>query len=589
MKLNHLMIDNWLRINLIDIDVSQSVAHLFCGENDVGKSSLQRAIRFALFGEVFGITNKKNYTKMIRDGGKSGTVKIMLDGHDYARDVKTAECKSEVPELPEALQYALNPELFGSQKPAIRREFLFRLTGTSIKGDDIQRRAVAKGCDSERFEMVKPMLRTGGFTAAHKEAEERASEARAKWCGLTGAQRYGSKIAESWTVTIPEDFDAEAHKKLEADITATLEAIADLNTEKGKVSQKISDAERAMKRQAEASEFAPSALEAAQESVKNWAERFTAADEKYAEISAKLDAATEKCPVTCPHCDGVMRVSFITEPGKGTVAQVKPYEPLPEDELSELSGQLHVAAGERQKAREALNAATAEYTRLSDLAAVAQGGGDPITPAVLESLQDHLARIESNLSSLNNELATLQDKVGDMRAVAALADSAEETTQRAQALHQDVFEWKTIVEALAPDGIPAEILSEALKPINDRLRETSIATGWDQVSISPEIEIITNGRPYSLLGESAKWRADVAVTEAIAYLSGVNLLVVDRVDVLSPANRNIFMKWIAGLIPEYDSILMFATLKEKPSKLPKGMVAHWLASGEIVEDEAQAA
>lgn len=37
--------------------------------------------------------------------------------------------------------------------------------------------------------------------------------------------------------------------------------------------------------------------------------------------------------------------------------------------------------------------------------------------------------------------------------------------------------------------IPGEMLADAIKPLNDRLRSTSMVTGWDQVSIDAEMQI----------------------------------------------------------------------------------------------------
>jgi len=72
----------------------------------------------------------------------------------------------------------------------------------------------------------------------------------------------------------------------------------------------------------------------------------------------------------------------------------------------------------------------------------------------------------------------------------------------------------------------------------------------------------------------------VAITDAIASLSGLGLMIIDRMDVLDIASRAKFMQWINSIMGEYDSILIFATLKQPPA-LPAGMKAHWIENGEV--------
>ncbi|MGK9630576.1 hypothetical protein O6383_24315, partial [Salmonella enterica subsp. enterica] len=81
-----------------------------------------------------------------------------------------------------------------------------------------------------------------------------------------------------------------------------------------------------------------------------------------------------------------------------------------------------------------------------------------------------------------------------------------------------------IADALSPDGIPGEMLAEALGPMNARLGASAVAAGWSIPQITADMEITGDGRPYALLSESEKWRADAMIAEAVSYLSGLRLL-----------------------------------------------------------------
>ncbi len=120
---------------------------------------------------------------------------------------------------------------------------------------------------------------------------------------------------------------------------------------------------------------------------------------------------------------------------------------------------------------------------------------------------------------------------------------AEGKTKKAAEHHADVVGWTLIADKLAPDGIPGELLAQALKPINDALAQSAADTGWQAVTIDAEMAIRTGGRPYALLSESEQWRTDAMLTIAIAQLLGIKLALFDRFDVLDLDGRGEALGW----------------------------------------------
>ena len=97
-----------------------------------------------------------------------------------------------------------------------------------------------------------------------------------------------------------------------------------------------------------------------------------------------------------------------------------------------------------------------------------------------------------------------------------------------------------------------------------------------------------DGRRYSLQSESSKWRADAMLAEAISHLANLHILVLDRVDVLDLRSRVQLIKWMVSIgKSEYETILMFATLKEPPA-LPPSIKIYWMEGGAIAEQEEAA-
>lgn len=167
----------------------------------------------------------------------------------------------------------------------------------------------------------------------------------------------------------------------------------------------------------------------------------------------------------------------------------------------------------------------------------------------------------------------------------------DSTIKTAAALHGQVVAWGEIADALSPTGIPAEILQSALSPVNELLTDLSKMAGWKEARITGDIEITYGERLYGLLSESEKWRTDTLLSIAVASLSGLKFVTLDRFDVLEPAARPQALKLLLQCASKelLDQAIMAGTMKEPMAKLPKGMQQAWIAEGVIVNAEDLAA
>lgn len=104
--------------------------------------------------------------------------------------------------------------------------------------------------------------------------------------------------------------------------------------------------------------------------------------------------------------------------------------------------------------------------------------------------------------------------------------------------------------------------------IIDRLRSSAVLSEWESVRIDADMQIRYGDRDYSLISESEKWRADAMIAEAIAHLSGVRILVLDRFDVLDSKGREDLLYWLDGMAEDGDieTALLFGTLKALPAR-----------------------
>jgi hypothetical protein len=192
-----------------------------------------------------------------------------------------------------------------------------------------------------------------------------------------------------------------------------------------------------------------------------------------------------------------------------------------------------------------------------------------------------LEEAQAQATKLKAQRAELVRQIDAQKALKQQADGAERKTKEAAAHAADVAAWDAIGDALAPGGIPSEILAEALDPINERLAQSALDAEWPRVGVEADISITCGGRPYALLSESEQWRADAMLAEAISHLSGLKLLVLDRFDVLDLKGREDLLAWLDILASggEIDTALIFGTLKALPSQLPETVDAHWIERG----------
>lgn len=578
MKIEKIMADNFLRLNLFEANLSDATLHLFAGNNSAGKSSVQEAVRFGLTGETVRVSKKGDYKLMIRDGAKAGSVSIDVDGFRFSRNIKDAKPidGEDFPRLPEYLPYLLDAQRFSHTNNAMRRTFLLELTGTSAEPDDIARRMKAKGVHENCIEKVKPLLRAG-IDAGHKEAVDRATEARAQWCGLTGQSRYGSQIAADWKAHRPRDFDANELLDGEQGMADLQDAIDGINIRKGGLVSKKADAIETMEAQGKAVKFDEKGREKLLKEQKKLRAQLEKMENENKLDNESLANARERVPVPCCECGALLRVSF-----HGAQVDVTPFVGMADDDQSKLQARIINRGCDISDLKKKLTRLAADIVVMNRAEAISLGGSEKVTQESIDEMQEKIDAFNLKISELTERRTALDSTLINLRSAAEKLGNATQTEERAQSLHRAVQAWSKCVESLAPDGIPAEILSDTLKPVNDRLRNTANLTGWPQTTISPTMDIEADGRPYQLLGESARWRADAAIADAISHLSEIGILILDRIDVLDIPSRGSLIKWMESILDEYDTILLFGTLKTLPS-LPEGMKALWIENGEIKE------
>lgn len=601
MKIDHLFVQGFLGVAAVDLATPQPV-HLFCGANGAGKSSLRDAIVLALTADLGRVSLKKDSGRLVRDGDGAAVCEVRDgDGDIWSVTITAAgkivdSMKGRQPDL--VLPYVLDAQRFAQLDTTERRAFLFGLMGVKMDGAAVSGKLAERGCDADKIKRIVPMLRAG-FPAAADDAKAQATAAKGAWRAITG-ETYGAVKAATWK--------APAIAFSQPMLDAALKAL-------GAVAEAIGAAQNRLG-VLESIETTIAAARAKLGGLKDTAAQLVRRQVKLQHDEAALKEAQEALDRATAKAGNVPRVGLVHDLARsvnallmlGGVDRDSVVGMDAENALADYTqqhGSLNAAMGDRESraklpdltdARDLL--ASAVRNSMRDVKASEQAAAE--IKVLEEQISATGADGAADLDVARRQLATAQAErktcaaaVDANRAAKNAADSALQKTAQAQQHHADVDAWDKIAAALAPDGIPGELLTAALGPINERLAQSAADAQWPEVVVGAEMALTIGGRAYPMASESEQYRADAMLAEAVTHISGARLLVLDRFDVLDLRGRADLIAWLDVLADnrEIDSAFLFGTLKAKPTGLPESVAAHWLAAGRLegTSTEPQAA
>lgn len=565
MHIQKIEISNVLGLSRADIVCSTPVM-MIAGSNEAGKSTIADAVSMAILGTPRRVKLKKDLGQLLHDSADKGRVSVIAGGEVLGEfRLPGGQHKAEPVKGAEFLEFVLDPAAFARQAPADRRTALFKLTGCKMSPDVVEQRLVARGIPEAMAAEIKPLLR-GGFPATCDEMKERATQAKGAWRAVTG-QNWGSNVAEGWEPELPvTTVDADQ-------LASAMEEHAQLDAELGEAMQALGASKNAASAQARQAETIAQLQEVA-----GLAGRREA---KLAEDKARVEEWTVKLndakaasfgeparqPLSCPCCNAQVELA------QGVLVEYIAPEKVADKEAAgrvvEYSGYLQSAERAVQNSQRDLKAsqdAIAQIAALKEQAAQAVPSEDAIANAeeVIAELRQRRDAAAAKATALNDAKVAIE---GHAKTVAKAAKH-----------HAEVKTYLEIAEALAPDGIPGEILSSALTPVNDSLAVLARLAGWKKVEITEDMEITCGGRLYGLMSESAKWRADALLALVIAQISELRMVILDRFDVLDLPGRSQLLNMLIELanIKAMDTMIMCGTMKAIPEKLPSGVSGVWV-------------
>lgn len=594
MRITRIQAENLLGIKSIDVKLN-TVITLFAGRNKSGKSSIAESVRKAITqDDVRGITLKKEFGAMVHEGAKAGGAQITID-NDMDKSFAFNMPKGDFtgPEISDAMRVALHGQRFAKMKPDERRTFLFELTKCKPNAAAVRERMVERGCDERKVDGILPLLRTG-FPSVHEHAKGRATEAKGAWRALTG-ETYGPAKAPNWEAPTPNVPAGDA-AALASEVAGYDKNIASMSENLGAIKNAARTAAEAASKRAALAE-APAKLK----SVAKQLEDAKADLAKYEPTVVALRArAGDVARVGLVHDMASFIFQHMHPTKVGHVVEDDGAELLNryEAEYGKLGGKIDAEAQAALPAHEkgltVLQNRVKNLQRDLDAATQAKGQFDALAPAdeAVDASAD-IAEVEELIAQAKAARQTTENKRLDIVAAEKGRAAAAGKTADALAHHTAVLDWTKLADALAPDGIPADILADALAPVNAALAQAALDTEWTfqskgvdvpmKIVIGPDMSITAHGRPSHMFSKSEKWRCNAMIAQVVAELSGLKILLLDEVDILDLPGRAQLFGWLDALadLEVIDTALLFATLKALPENMADTVECHWVENGAI--------
>ncbi|PSJ16270.1 ATP-binding protein, partial [Nitrosomonas supralitoralis] len=578
MRIDKISSRGTVAIQEVDIDINSPIT-LVCGANRAGKSSLYNGIRHAFTGVNPSEPLKKNYGLLVNrtDGNNIGFTYVDYNDNQRACITLPNGTHELTEQLPLALPYLLNPSLFAASTTDERRQFLFNLGNLRSDGKEVSEKLLKRGCSEGDVDEVLPFLKSS-FDNAHKHAMSKIKEARANWKATTG-EVYGDKKAEGWKAQKPE-IDTEALAVLKGRIITVDDEIEVRSQNMGAIQAEINGVKARnsevvrLRDAAEKIDRIEAKLKKDQQEVIVWIGKVNDARLQTNGITPGSTACK------CPECDTELIFNgkeLIKRDGDlhgDDEAAVK----LPEYEKTLTMLRNAVANGERD-----LQAAITAKDQLAVLEK--QNGQAPNEDALVE-IKTKIEALKATRKQLQDELTVLNENIN-------ASNEADKQTKQAARYHEEAKAWDLIANALSPEGIPSEMLSAALDPINNRITESVKSLGFPgDVYITSDMTILEDdGKLYSFSSKATKLLIDSMIAEAISHVSGIKFFMCDEFDLLDLPSRSAYLNWLLDLSEsnEIESVILFGTLKSLPSGLPSVISAHWIEGGVIHDKKAEAA
>ena len=587
MKIQKLSVKNFLALESVEWDLSGAPIHLCIGPNEAGKSSLRDSLQVLLTGgQARGIKKHEEQAAFIREGAKAADLSLTWDDGQVTTYHKTpkspATTSGPVPSDQVMAIILSDPMAFLSLEDKARREVLFRLLpGLSPKGETIYQKLAVMIPDFDQGSTIPHQMAglaaTQGFRAAEQEAITRRRIAKRARDEST-VEDPAPRATIGGVLRILPDIQV-------ADVEAGL---SKLRVERDNLQKKLGKAEAQadklpeLEKELQDLEAAP-VESPAQGEIAEWEDALKINRPILADLERQAEALKPgKAPRFYPELCPVFNGTDVPCPKSNQVGIPGDTAPDPE-KVKKVGAQLQEQREQVDRLSFGLLEAKNKQVDFDIYIRKVQDLTAKITKVKEQQLQaQDTAGIAEHITAIDTRLQTGDELRDAVREFWRKKEVAEAAAVKLEVAEKEVGLYDALAKALAPSGIPSQLIAEALRPVNDLLEVPSVYLfpGRD-LALTEDLNIELSGSPYATLSKSIKFRVGVAFQYVLAKLAEARLLLIDEADLLDHSNRTALIDFLLEIEPDFDTIIIFATSQEaKPSPIPEIQI-WWLESGRI--------
>ena len=195
-----------------------------------------------------------------------------------------------------------------------------------------------------------------------------------------------------------------------------------------------------------------------------------------------------------------------------------------------------------------------------------------------EALEISIEAIEEKVEHLRLGQSAITWNQATQKTLDATQTKIDETETRRE--HYDA-----LCKLLAPDGIPGELVAERLGVLNSRLQEHSEMMGVSIQFLDDLTLVQTDKKQLWTLGGAETSRVRMAVAEALSFVTGVGLLLLDELNISVAADSTRVRNWLTKIGQTTQIIAAAATNAPGPPNVPENAPVRmfWVENGNITK------
>lgn len=531
---------------------------LLCGKNASGKTSTLDAIRSVATASAnpFKDVTKKEISMLVRSGTPAGFAKIKARENTSRIDWPKCEYTTNKNPIEISPVAAGITSLVDMNSPD-RINYIVKMMNANPSADNLIDELISTGIfvgaldikNTDFFKRLWEEIDVNGWDNAHRQVKEKGAKLKGAWENITGGQKYGKRIAETW---IPDAWDATLDAEKESELQA-------------KIDQAREWLEAAIK-ETSISDFEIEQLKEKAASLKKAEKELKAIDKQSSilvlEIAKKRDRRAELYSekqekiYNCPECKTQLSFSngeLINAPKidkKTASAKKAEYEQLGKDLQS-----IEIQQNENLK----------------------NHGENRVQIKMAKEAVEKLKTIGESKSSEN------ESKIEEIRIQLGLAETrfgAYKQFNNATETHKKIINNQKLCDILAPAGLRNKMLQDALKIINKFLKMLCDSVGWDLVELGSGCDIICNGVNCGrLIAKSERYRTRILLQLMVAMAEKSAFVIIDDLDELVKDVRNDMMKIIIKSTIPALMVCALVDLEDAPNLGAVGGVCYWIEKG----------